>query len=47
MPLQRGKSQSAFKNNIKEMIKSGHPQKQSVAAAYAEKRAASKKKKQK
>ena len=45
MPLKRSPSQSAFKNNIKEMVKSGHPQKQSVAAAYREQREAKKKKK--
>lgn len=33
MPLIKSKSKENLRKNIKEMIKSGHPQKQSVAAA--------------
>ena len=44
MPLKTSTSQSAFKTNIREMVKSGHPQKQAVAAAYSQKRKAQKKK---
>lgn len=40
MPLKKSKSKSAFKNNIREMVKSGHPVKQAVAAAYSVKRKA-------
>ena len=38
MPLIKSKSKSAFKSNIKEMVKAGHPVKQAVAAAYSVKR---------
>lgn len=34
-PLKRGKSKKIVSNNIREMIKSGHPQKQAVAAALS------------
>lgn len=35
MPLKPGKSQSAISSNIKEMIHSGHPRNQAVAAALS------------
>jgi hypothetical protein len=35
MPLQKGTSRAVVQRNIKEMIKSGHPQKQAVAAALS------------
>lgn len=38
MPLESGKSESAFSHNVAELIKSGHPQAQAVAIAYKEKR---------
>lgn len=34
MPLQHGTSRETISNNIAEMIRSGHPQDQAVAAAY-------------
>ena len=33
MPLKRGKSKRVISENIREMVRSGHPQKQAVAAA--------------
>jgi len=37
MPLKKSGSEKAFKTNVKEMIKAGHPQNQALAAAYATK----------
>ncbi len=34
MPLDKGKSKTAFHKNVVELIKSGRPQKQAVAIAY-------------
>jgi hypothetical protein len=42
MPLIKSKSEKAFKHNIKAEIAAGKPQKQAVAIAYSEKRAAKK-----
>lgn len=38
MPLESGKSKSAFKHNVKAEIVAGKPQKQAVAIAYAKQR---------
>lgn len=38
MPLEKGKSESAFQHNVKAEIAAGKPQKQAVAIAYHEKR---------
>lgn len=43
MPLVHGKGQKAFEHNIKAEMHAGKPQKQSLAIAYAVKRAAMKK----
>ena len=40
MPLKQSKSQAAFKANVREMVRSGRPQKQAVAVAYAVQRKA-------
>lgn len=34
MPLRHGKSKKVIATNIKEMVESGHPRDQAVAAAY-------------
>ena len=33
MPMKHGSSQKVVTSNVREMVKSGHPQKQAVAAA--------------
>jgi len=38
MPLEKSGSKKARETNIKEMIASGHPVKQAVAAGYANQR---------
>ena len=38
MPLHKGKGKKVISENIKEMIESGHPQKQAVAASLNEAR---------
>lgn len=43
MPLKKGTSQKTVSSNIKEMVHSGHPQKQAVAAAMDMKRKSGKK----
>jgi hypothetical protein len=39
MPLRRGSSRKIVSENIREMVRSGHPQKQAVAAALRQSRA--------
>ena len=45
MPLKKSISKAAFKSNIKAEMRAGKPQKQAVAIAFSEKRAAAKRKK--
>jgi hypothetical protein len=44
MPLKKSASKAAFKANVREMVKSGRPVKQAVAAAYSTQRKARRKK---
>jgi len=44
MPLKKGASKKVVSENIREMIKSGHPQKQAVAAALNQQRKSKQKK---
>jgi hypothetical protein len=39
VPLKKGTSQKVMSQNISEMMHHGHPQKQAIAAAYAQQRA--------
>ena len=44
MPLHKGSSKKAFKENVRAEIKAGKPQKQAVAIAYSVQRQAKSKK---
>lgn len=43
MPLKKSSSEKAKKDNIREMVKAGHPTRQAVAAALRNQRDAKKK----
>jgi hypothetical protein len=43
MPLKHGSSRKTISDNIGEMVKAGHPQKQAVAASLSEARKTSRK----
>jgi hypothetical protein len=40
MPLEKSASKAAFRHNVKAEVSAGKPQKQAVAIAYSERRAA-------
>ena len=44
MPLVKGKTKSAFRENVSRLVKEGYPKKQAVAIAYDIQRSAKKKK---
>jgi hypothetical protein len=45
MPLNKGKSKKAFKDNVEKLVREGKPVKQAVAISYAVKGEKKKKKK--
>jgi hypothetical protein len=47
MPLKKGSSKRVISANIREMMHSGHPQKQAIAAAMSQARRSRSKKKKK
>jgi len=47
MPLKKGKSKKTISSNIREMIASGHPRKQAIAASLRQAGVPKKKKKKK
>jgi hypothetical protein len=44
MPLKKGKSKKAFRDNVEKLVNEGRPVKQAVAIAYSEKGEKKKKK---
>lgn len=45
MPLKKGTGKATFVANLREMMHAGYPQKQALAAAYAQKRRSKRRKK--
>jgi hypothetical protein len=45
MPLKKGSGRKVVSQNIREMVRAGHPQKQAVAAALRQARSSKKKRK--